>query len=116
MDLDLIKMGAIIVVKLSGEFDLSAADDCRRKIDETVIKEGTRDLLFDMEKVDFIDSSGLGLILGRYRKATEKGGKVAISNASPKVIKILELSGIMRLIPVYPTTSQALRYLGRGVG
>ncbi|MDD2359015.1 MAG: anti-sigma factor antagonist [Syntrophaceticus schinkii] len=116
MGLDLIKLGNIMLIKLCGEFDLGAADYCRQEIDEKVRTEGAKDILFDLEKVTFIDSSGLGVILGRYRKAKENRGKVAISNANPRITKILELSGIMRLIPVYPTTSQALRFLGRGVG
>lgn len=105
-----------MLIEVCGEFDLSIADYCRQKIDHQVREEGTKDILFDLEKVAFLDSSGLGVILGRYRKAKEYGGRVAISNANPRMIKILELSGITRLMPVYPTTSQALRFLGRGVG
>lgn len=116
MALELKRIGNVIVIKISGEFDLQAADYCRQEIDQKIRIEGVNDLLFDLEKVTFIDSSGLGVILGRYRKARENNGRVAISNASSRILKILELSGITRLIPVYPTTSQALSFLARGVG
>lgn len=116
MSLDLRRTGGIMVIKVYGEFDLAEADDCRHQIDERVRAEGVKELLFDLEKVTFIDSSGLGVILGRYRKAKEREGSVAISNANPRILKILELSGITRLIPVYANTTQALKYLTRGVG
>ncbi|HBG23176.1 MAG TPA: hypothetical protein DDW83_07980 [Peptococcaceae bacterium] len=116
MGLDLRRTGSIMIIKVCGEFDLAEADNCRRQIDEKVRAEGVKELLFDLEKVTFIDSSGLGVILGRYRKAKEKEGSVAISNVNPRILKILELSGITRLIPVYSNTSQALKYLARGVG
>ena len=116
MGLDLRRTGNIMIIKVCGEFDLAEADNCRRQIDEKVRAEGVKELLFDLEKVSFIDSSGLGVILGRYRKTKEKEGSVAISNVDPRILKILELSGITRLIPVYSNTSQALKYLARGVG
>ncbi|MGI6405190.1 MAG: STAS domain-containing protein [Syntrophaceticus sp.] len=116
MGLELRRMGSILIIKVCGEFDLGEADNCRRQIDERVRAEGVKELLFDLEKVTFIDSSGLGVILGRYRKAKENEGCVAISNANPRISKILELSGITRLIPVYSNTSQALKFLARGVG
>jgi len=116
LGLNLKRLGNIMLIEVCGEFDLSAADYCRQEIDQKIRAEGIKDILFDLEKVAFIDSSGLGVILGRYRKAKENGGRMAISNANPRITKILELSGITRLIPVYPTTSQALRFLGRGVG
>lgn len=116
MGLDLKRIGSVMVIKVCGEFDLGAADYCRQEIDQKVRAEGAKDILFDLEKVTFIDSSGLGVILGRYRKAKENDGRVAISNADSKITKILNLSGVTRLIPVYPTSSQALRFLARGVG
>jgi len=109
-------MGSVLAIRVCGEFDLQAVDYCRQEIDQKIRAEGFKDILFDLERVTFIDSSGLGVILGRYRKARENEGKVAISNNSSRVAKILELSGITRLIPVYPSTSQALKYLARGVG
>lgn len=115
MGLELKKLGDTLIVRVHGEFDLGAAGYCRKEIDKKVRTEGIKDIIFDLEGVTFIDSSGLGLILGRYRIVKENGGRVVISNAEVRIVKILDLSGINRLIPVYPSTSQALRYLARGV-
>ncbi len=109
--LEIKKQGDILIVSIYGEFDLSAADYCRRDIDQKMREYGAKHILFDLDGVTFIDSSGLGVILGRYRKVTEQGGKVAISNASPKILRILELAGLSRLISIYPDASDALRQL-----
>ncbi|NPV28571.1 MAG: anti-sigma F factor antagonist [Firmicutes bacterium] len=100
-----------LIVRVYGEFDLRAADYCRRDIDQKLRTQGARHILFNLGGVTFIDSSGLGVILGRYRKVKENGGKVAISDVPPRISRILELSGITRLIPVYPNESTALKEL-----
>lgn len=115
MSLEITKLGDTLVVRVFGEFDLRSADYCRQEIDRKLKAEGAQGILFDLEGVSFIDSSGLGVILGRYRKAKENGWGVAISNVAPRIAKILDLSGITRLIPVYPDNSQALKDLARGV-
>lgn len=105
------KQGDILIVNIYGDFDLSTADYCRRDIDQKMKEYKTKHILFDLGGVTFIDSSGLGVILGRYRKVTEQGGKVAIANASPGISRILELAGLSRLISIYPDASNALRQL-----
>jgi anti-anti-sigma factor len=87
LGLELRRMGSILIIKVCGEFDLGEADNCRRQIDERVRAEGVKELLFDLEKVTFIDSSGLGVILGRYRKAKENEGfREMLSKGGPMVI------------------------------
>ncbi|MGB9791190.1 MAG: STAS domain-containing protein [Thermacetogeniaceae bacterium] len=105
------KEGDVLIVSIYGEFDLSNADYCRRDIEQRMKEYKTKHLLFDLGGVAFIDSSGLGVILGRYRKVSENGGKVVISCFSPKILKLLELSGLPRLIPICPDVSSALKQL-----
>ncbi|MDH7576255.1 MAG: anti-sigma F factor antagonist [Bacillota bacterium] len=111
MSLEIQKHCDALIVRVYGEFDLRAADHCRRDIDQKLKTQGAKHILFNLGGVTFIDSSGLGVILGRYRKVKENGGKVAISNVPPRVTRILELSGITRLIPVYSSESAALKEL-----
>lgn len=105
------KEGDVLIVSVYGEFDLSNADFCRRDIEQKISEYKTKHLLFDLGEVTFIDSSGLGVILGRYRRVSESGGKVMISCASPKILRLLELSGLTRLIPIHPDVSSALQQL-----
>jgi len=111
LSLKLQKHGETLVVSVCGDFDLVVADCCRRDIDEKWKSTEVRDMVFDLERVTFIDSSGLGVILGRYRKVKENGGRVAIVGAAPRVNRILKLSGITLLIPVYPALTTALKDL-----
>jgi len=111
LNLEIKNIGDTLLVKIFGDFDLELADHCRREIDRNYEKEAVKNILFDLRGINFIDSSGLGVILGRYRKVKENGGSVAITSEDSRIIKILNLSGITRLIPVYPDTAQALKYL-----
>jgi stage II sporulation protein AA (anti-sigma F factor antagonist) len=106
------KEGDILIVKVSGEFDLHAADFARRDIDIQIRTQGVKHILFDLGGLTFIDSSGLGVILGRYRKISENGGRGAISGAHPNIQKVMEISGLPRLMPFFVDCASALRELG----
>ncbi|MGI5892046.1 MAG: STAS domain-containing protein [Bacillota bacterium] len=96
--LELIKDG--LFVRLEGEFDLLVADKLRDEINKALKKSAARHLILDFSKLTFIDSSGLGVILGRYRQLAPMGGKVTIIGSNSQVYKILELSGLTRVITV----------------
>lgn len=87
-------------VKLLGEIDHHSAKSVRAVIDEEMLKARPIRLEMDLSGVDFMDSSGLGLILGRMSKAEEIGCRVIITNASERVYKILDLAGVGRLITI----------------
>lgn len=89
-----------LMALVSGEIDLSVADELRSRLDNQLEASGLKKLVLDLSNVSFIDSSGLGVILGRYKKLQNIGGKIVIIGASPTVKRILELSGIMRIIEV----------------
>ena len=59
-----------------------------------------RKVLFDFDKVSFMDSAGIGMIIGRYKTANMLGGTVEITNVKPSVKKIFEMSGVLKIIPV----------------
>jgi stage II sporulation protein AA (anti-sigma F factor antagonist) len=61
-----------------------------------------RNLTFDFSEVRFIDSSGLGVVLGRYKRVLTRGGKVRIVGANPQVYRILCLSGFGKLMEIEP--------------
>ena len=87
-------------VSLSGEIDMSVAERLRNRIDEELDRAGARNIVFDLSRVSFIDSSGLGVIVGRYRKVVPVGGFITIFGANERVYRILELSGITKIIRV----------------
>ena len=70
-------------------------------------------LIMDFKKVSFMDSSGIGMILGRYRKLGEKGLKIAISGCSPSVRNILNMAGVFSIIDYYQDREEAVREMNR---
>ncbi|GAW91349.1 anti-sigma F factor antagonist [Calderihabitans maritimus] len=108
MDLKLSRERDVLIVDLQGELDLLVADNFRSEIDRCLEEWPVRNLLLDLKEVTFIDSSGLGVILGRYKKVTERGGKVLLTGARPQIKKILELSGLLKIMPHYDTIQQGM--------
>ena len=90
-----------VVVKLKGELDMMITEKLRQEIDSKLEDKRVNNLIINLEKVTFIDSSGLGVIIGRYKKIASRKGRMYIVGASPSVEKILKFSGINKLIPIY---------------
>lgn len=87
-------------VNLIGEIDHHSARTVREEIDKELFFYRAKVVLMDLSGIDFMDSSGLGLILGRYTKVIELGGKLKLLNPSTNVMKILELAGTEKIIPI----------------
>ncbi|MDK2822577.1 MAG: hypothetical protein PWQ67_2532 [Clostridia bacterium] len=90
-----------LIVKIFGELDLVVAKEFRETVDKLLMDRPVRNLIIDLSQVEFIDSSGLGALLGRYKIMQQKGGKISIFGIKPSVYRILDLSGIMKIIPVF---------------
>ena len=87
---------------------MHVADKFRKELDETLESSGTGSLILNLSEVSFIDSSGLGVILGRYKKISLQNGKMRIIGANPQVLKILELLGITKIMKIFNTEEEAL--------
>lgn len=102
------QIGRTYVIRLRGEFDEEAAERFRAHVDDALERGGARDLVVVMRDVTFIDSSGLGALLGRYKRLRALGGGVRIVAPPRHVRTILELSGVPKLIPIFRSEQQAL--------
>lgn len=100
--------GDTLMVVMEGELDLKVAGLLRRQLEDSLDRFKVRNLVLDLSRVVFIDSSGLGLILGRYKRINAAGGKVALVGSQPQVRRILELSGLLRIMVEYSSPSEAL--------
>ena len=98
----------ILTIRLAGEFDMASAETFRQTVDEALDASGTRNILLDMRQVTFVDSSGLGAIIGRYKRVLALGGRVAACSLQPQVARILEMSGLFRIISRHTTEAEAL--------
>ena len=85
---------------IDGEVYMQVAGLWRDALERQLNATLARNLVFDFSGVRFIDSSGLGVILGRYKRVASRGGHVKIIGASPQVYKILQLSGFANLMEI----------------
>ncbi len=86
-----------LTVYLGGEIDHDKAFDIRTTIDSRINSLRPKKLELDFSKVSFMDSSGIGLIMGRYRAVGLVGGELKIKNIPENLSRIIELSGITSL-------------------
>lgn len=82
---------------LEGELDHHAAKDIREEIDENIERIRPNTLILDFRNVSFMDSSGIGLVMGRYRTMQLLNGKLVVKNASLHIRKVMRLAGLDRL-------------------
>ena len=95
--------GNTLVIRVGGEIDHHSAVAVRTGIDGRIASERPQRVLLELSKVDFMDSSGLGLIMGRYALVTKYGGSFAVLDPSPAVLKIIRLAGMERMITILKT-------------
>jgi stage II sporulation protein AA (anti-sigma F factor antagonist) len=109
-------VGGVLVLRLAGELDVYTVDTFRQKADQAVRSSGARTVLLVLRQLAFLDSTGLGAILGRYRWLQERGGRMAVAGAGGRVKTVLEVSGVSRLIPLFDSERKAVAALGGGTG
>lgn len=95
--------GACLVVELPAELDHPATDLIRRESDSIMGRTYIREIVFDFARTSFMDSSGVGLIMGRYRALGMRAGCVRAVNVSSHIHKLLHLSGIHKYIEIQKT-------------
>ncbi len=100
-----------LIIKLFGELDHHCSEQIRKKIDNEILNKNPSNIIFDMENLNFMDSSGIGVIIGRYKLLSSKGGKVIIVNQKPQVKRLYEICGLKRIIPEYEDTRTAIKTL-----
>ena len=87
-------------IQLSGEVDHLAASQLRRDIDTLLENKNVRCLHFDFSKVTFMDSSGIGMIIGRYKIMKERQGVVTAGGINDTVYRLFRLGGLHRIITI----------------
>lgn len=100
MNINFIETGQVLTIKLKGELDHHCADEARLLIDEKIKNNKFKKLVIDFKGLDFIDSSGIGFVIGRYKVIRKRNGVIEIVNANKKVKKILDMSGIGKIINI----------------
>ena len=105
MQLELTREEGRLTAHLIGELDHHAAAPIRQEIDAAALSCRCTRLVLDLSRLTFMDSSGIGLIMGRYRLMTTEGGHLTLHNASPRVERMIHLAGLSRL-PIWNNTQE----------
>jgi len=108
MQVQLIRRKKQLIVRLKGELDHHTAQLLRDSVEKELEKENVQDLILNMENLTFMDSSGIGVILGRYKQVKAKGGKTVICGAGLHIQKILQMGGVLKIIPLAENERTAL--------
>ena len=90
----------LLIFKMTDEIDDHSVQKIRRKADYEMERYMPKRIVFDFDSVTFMDSAGIGLLIGRYKFANMLGARLEISNLTKRVRRIFEMSGILKLIPI----------------
>ncbi len=109
MDTTFSLRGSTLIAELTGEIDHHCCDRIRNDIDSQIALYEAKHLILDFSKVTFMDSSGIGMVLGRYKKMKAQGGTVTIRRASRLIKQILDMSGVFTLMDCEDSAEEDIR-------
>ena len=100
-----------LIVQLKGELDHHSTENTRQKIDQQYFDKNLINMVLDLRELNFMDSSGIGLIMGRYKNCSERKGNIVLVSNNSYVDRMLKMSGLLKIINVYPTIEEAIENL-----
>lgn len=103
--------GSTLVMRLKGDLDQASIDNLKRKTIEIIDKYFIKNIVFNFEQVTFMDSSGIGYIIGRYTQVKHRRGRIIICSMNNIVERIFNLSGLKRICEVADNEDMATKLL-----
>ena len=97
MEFEYIKEDKLLIVKIIAEIDHHTTEKLRRKIDNEITRYMPRKVIFNFDKVSFMDSAGIGMIIGRYKIIKMLGGELEIKNVKRTLSKCFEMSEVTKI-------------------
>ncbi|MBV8332586.1 MAG: STAS domain-containing protein [Candidatus Eremiobacteraeota bacterium] len=104
--------GELLIFKLRGSLDLATSPTVRAALMEATEK-GKRDLVVDLTQLEFLDSTGLGALIGAHRRSTEHGGTFRLIVSDGPIARLLNITGLIRVFAVYHTLDDARKNQSR---
>jgi anti-sigma B factor antagonist len=99
--------GGRTVVAVAGEIDVYTAPKLREQI-VALVDDGHYDLIIDMSGVEFLDSTGLGVLVGGLKRVRAHDGSLALVCNEERILKIFRITGLTKVFPIYPTVEEAV--------
>ncbi|MDR2166298.1 MAG: anti-sigma F factor antagonist [Clostridiales bacterium] len=106
MELGFVERNGNLIVKIRGEIDHHSADRIRHSVESQFKSSGARNIVFDFARVSFMDSSGIGMVIGRYKELNKIGGRVFAINIGSELSRIFEISGLKKIIPCFASLDE----------
>ncbi len=100
-----------LIIRLQEELDHHNAIQIRENADKLIDRNNIKHIIFDFSGAGFMDSAGIGVVMGRYKKVIFIGGKAAVANVNTTVDRIFRLSGLYKIIDKYESVEAALNKL-----
>lgn len=101
MEIELTGEKKLLTVRIGGELDHHSVDEIRTRIERELRRTGAINVAFDFSDVTFMDSSGIGVIMGRYKTVRSLGGRIVIFGMSKEIERIVRMAGIDRIADIY---------------
>lgn len=101
MEIELTGEKKLITVRIDGELDHHTAAEIRERIERELRRTGAVNVAFDFSNVEFMDSSGIGVIMGRYKTVKSLGGRVVIFGMSKEIERIVRMAGVEKIADIY---------------
>jgi stage II sporulation protein AA (anti-sigma F factor antagonist) len=111
MDLIVKEKKKSVVVKIVGEIDQHNAEELRQSVDKAFERSRCSNMIFDFSAVSFMDSAGIGLLIGRYKNVRSRGGNVAIVGMNRDLSRIYTISGLKKIMACHGTLDEAEKEL-----
>lgn len=108
MEANLLSEKRTVVVKIQSDLDHHSANLIRKTVDAKIKGTNAINIIFDFSAVDFMDSSGIGMLMGRYKIANILGGKVIVFGVGKQVMRIIDMAGISKIINICDSYDDAL--------
>ncbi len=100
-----------LIIRLGKELDHHNAIGIREKADKYIERYHVMHIIFDFSRAEFMDSAGIGVVLGRYRKVYFIGGRIAVASVGTVIDRVLRLSGLYKIVEKYDSVEIALNKL-----
>ena len=101
----------IVFIRIYGELDQDTVGQVKNKIIEVIDKYNIKSVVFNLYELEFMDSTGIGMIIGRYNQIKKKGGKIILCSLNKQIQKIVMLSGLSRICEIKNSEEESLLYL-----
>lgn len=98
----------LLVQFTTTELDHHVANYIKENVDDIIMRKGIKNIIFDFHNIKFMDSSGIGVIIGRYKKIASLNGNVSIINMNTRVERVFNLSGMGKIIKVCKSYEDAI--------